>query len=203
MVELYIDEEDAWKCPKHPSRRRRTGICHHCLRDRLSLLCPYCAHERPCSCCTSSSSSSSSSFSRFPTTAADSDTGATDRVSNLIDKEPAFRRSRSLAIPFFRSKPAADHDSSVRTAAAAAPSFLSRIRSIRGNFNRSSAEENNNEEERRRMMKKSRSVAVTSDSGEVKSSSKGKGWYFPSPIKAFKQSISRSTVQEKSPVCRG
>ncbi|XP_065878208.1 uncharacterized protein [Euphorbia lathyris] len=221
---LYIDEEEAWKCLKHPSKRRRTGICHVCLRDRLSSLCPDCANVRPCACCTSSSSSSSSSISRF-STAADSSAagiGAVGRVSNLIEIEPAFRRSRSLAIPFLRSKPAGEHDCSIhKESPKTASSFWSRLKSSSGSVNKSKREDvernssveeqaedvkKKNEEERRRMMRKSRSVAVTSHSGgmvDVKSS-KGKGWYFPSPIKAFKQSISRGImVQERSPLYRG
>ncbi|EEF34744.1 uncharacterized protein LOC8289092 [Ricinus communis] len=205
---LYIDEEEVWKCPKHPSRRRRTGICHVCLRERLSSLCPDCASVRPCGCyatTTSSSNSSSASFSRIGTVA---------RVSNLIDSEPAFRRSRSVAVPFFRSKPSVDHDHSPRKDSPKTASFWSRFKSgsrskrdVGLNVAAAVVEQgdnndhNDNSEEQRRkvMMRKSRSVAV-----DVKSSSKGKGWYFPSPIKAFRQSISRGVmVQERSPLYRG
>ncbi|OAY24383.1 uncharacterized protein LOC110604600 [Manihot esculenta] len=223
---LYIDEEEVWKCPKHPSKRRRTGICHVCLRERLSSLCPDCANVRPCSCysiTTTSSSSSSFSFSRF--SASDSfasGTGTVGRVSNLIDTEPSFRRSRSLAIPFLRAKPPVDPDCSVRRESPKPTSpFWSLFRSSNSNGNRSKrsdmernftivehedAKKKKDEDERKRMMRKSRSMAVdvTSDSGvaDVKSS-KGKGWYFPSPIKAFKQSISRGImVQERSPLYR-
>ncbi|KAL8520419.1 hypothetical protein ACS0TY_011079 [Phlomoides rotata] len=72
---IYVEEEEVWKCPKHPSRRRRNGVCPACLRDRLVSLCPDCGGIRPCPCPSSSSSSSS-------------------------EGEPSFRRSRSLAIPF-------------------------------------------------------------------------------------------------------
>uniref|UniRef100_A0A2P2K0A7 Uncharacterized protein n=1 Tax=Rhizophora mucronata TaxID=61149 RepID=A0A2P2K0A7_RHIMU len=53
-------------------------------------------------------------------------------------------------------------------------------------------------------MKKSRSVAVASDSSiaDIRST-KSKGWYFPSPIKVFRRSISRGMVQERSPLYRG
>ncbi|KDP30037.1 hypothetical protein JCGZ_18613 [Jatropha curcas] len=226
---LYIDEEDVWKCPKHPTKRRRTGICHVCLRERLSSLCPDCANVRPCSCCaatTSTSSSSSSSFSRFSAAAASesyaSGIGTVGRVSNLIESEPSFRRSRSLAVPFLRSsKPSIDHDCSnhSKDSPKTTSPFWSLFKSTGSSGNRSNRgdverqnvleqqESKKNEEERRRMMRKSRSVAVavTSDSvGADIKPSKGKGWYFPSPIKAFKQSISRGImVQERSPLYRG
>lgn len=97
---VYIEEEEVWKCPKHPSKRRRNGICPVCLRDRLISLCPDCANVRPCSCCaaTTASSSSASSSSSFSLFSSSSSRGG--RVSDLIDGEPAFRRSRSVGIPF-------------------------------------------------------------------------------------------------------
>lgn len=97
---VYIEEEEIWKCPKHPSKRRRNGICPVCLRDRLISLCPDCANVRPCSCCaaTATSSSSASSSSSFSLFSSSSSRGG--RVSDLIDGEPAFRRSRSVGIPF-------------------------------------------------------------------------------------------------------
>ncbi|KAI6702414.1 hypothetical protein NL676_011550 [Syzygium grande] len=116
MAMMYVDEEEVWKCAKHPTRRRRSGICPKCLRERLDGLCPDCASLRPCSCCasaTSSSSSSSSSFSRFfggdsggggGGGAGGGGGGAVGKVSNLIDSEPSFRRSRSVAVSFFRSR---------------------------------------------------------------------------------------------------
>ncbi|KAL3497806.1 hypothetical protein ACH5RR_040538 [Cinchona calisaya] len=98
---VYIDEE-VWKCPKHPSKRSRNGICPTCLRDRLITLCPECANVRPCGCCptTSSSSSSSSSSTSFSFFSSASSSRRGGRVSDLIDREPAFRRSRSVGIPF-------------------------------------------------------------------------------------------------------
>ncbi|KAL2518241.1 hypothetical protein Adt_14488 [Abeliophyllum distichum] len=101
---LYIDEEEVWKCPKHPSKRRRNGICPTCLRDRLVILCPDCGNVRPCACfSTMTSSSSASSSSSFSFLNGRGDGGSVGRVSKLIDGEPSFRRSRSLAIPFLRS----------------------------------------------------------------------------------------------------
>ncbi|XP_022736679.1 uncharacterized protein LOC111289696 [Durio zibethinus] len=217
---FYVDEEEVWKCPKHPSKRRRSGICPVCLREKLASLCPDCAHARPCACsATSSSSSSSSSFYRFSTaTAGDiSGVGAFGRVPNLIESEPSFRRSRSLAIPFLRSKPESlTERNDFAGNKSKTPSFWSMFRAsnkskryesedrqIKGENDRIPAEE-----ERRRMMRKSRSVAVTSHSGigELKSSpsTKWKGWYFPSPMKVFRQTrVSKLVFQERSPLYRG
>ncbi|TYJ23184.1 hypothetical protein E1A91_A08G173600v1 [Gossypium mustelinum] len=216
---FYVDEEEVWKCPSHPSKRRRTGICPVCLRDKLASLCPDCAHARPCSCITtsSSSSSSSSSFSHFSTAAAGGNTGvgSVGRVSNLIESEPAFRRSRSLAIPFLRSKP---EDSSERNGLAGrkskTPSFWSIFRASNKSKRYESEDDQSqgekerraaaDEERRRRMMRKSRSVAVTSHSGKSSPSTKGKSWYFPSPMKVLRQTrVSKLVFQERSPLYRG
>ncbi|KAM7525436.1 hypothetical protein LguiA_015338 [Lonicera macranthoides] len=213
----FYMEEEVWKCPKHPSKRRRSGICPNCLRDRLLTLCVYCANVRPCACCvatsSSSTSSSSSSFSILS-----SGTGAVDRVSNLIDGEPAFHRSRSVAIPFFRSRFAGDGktfpvDSRSRS------SFWSSV--FRTSKREKGGEERDGEELKRninvvddefertrtRMMMRSRSVSVqvTSNTGAVKlpPAGKGRGWHFPSPIKVFRQSKMCNVVQERSPLYRG
>ncbi|KAE8677549.1 hypothetical protein F3Y22_tig00111506pilonHSYRG00187 [Hibiscus syriacus] len=217
---FYEDEEQVWKCPRHPSKRRRTGICPVCLRDKLASLCPDCAHARPCACITTPSSSSSSSFSRFSIAASGniSSVGAVGRVSNLIESEPAFRRSRSLAIPFLRSK----HENlSERNDLAGSKSKTPSFWSIFRGSNKSRRYESEDhqrrhgeterteaDEERRKMMRKSRSVAVTSHSGigDLKSSpsTKGKGWYFPSPMKVFRQTrVSKLVFQERSPLYRG
>ncbi|XVF52349.1 hypothetical protein PTKIN_Ptkin05aG0011600 [Pterospermum kingtungense] len=225
---FYVDEDEVWKCPNHPSKRRRSGICPVCLRDKLASLCPDCAHARPCACSATSSSSSSyssssSSFSfyRFSTAAGDvSGAGAVARVSNIIESEPAFRRSRSLAIPFLRTKPESLSEKNEFLAGnkSKTPSFWSMFRA--GNKSKRYESEDHQkeaekeriaaEDERRRrmMMKKSRSVAVTSHSGigELKSSpsTKGKGWYFPSPMKVFRQTrVSKFTFLEQSPLHRG
>lgn len=219
---IYVDEGEIWKCLKHPSKRRRTGICHVCLRERLSSLCPDCASVRPCTCSatTASSYSGSSSSSSFHRLSSASVIGSAGRVSNLIESEPAFRRSRSVAVPFLRSKPSADHGYNNHKTSS---SFWSLFkgghgnRSMREQFERRNvvvlkeeeepARKVNEDEERRTMMRKSRSVAVTSESREsdVRRSSKGgKGWHFPSPIKVFKQSISRGILaHERSPLYRG
>ncbi|KAG6596728.1 hypothetical protein SDJN03_09908, partial [Cucurbita argyrosperma subsp. sororia] len=228
---FYGDEDDVWKCPKHPSKRRRIGICPLCLRDRLLTLCPDCANVRPCNCCvttttttTSSSSSSSSSFSRF-SSADVASLGSVGRLSNLIDGEPAFRRSRSLAaIPFLRSRSRLVSDSedcSSSGNSARASSFWSifRSRSKRSGhdsgrtetaaeieFRRREKEVAEVEEAMRRtLMIRSRSVVVSDSSGRfVRPPVKAKTWYFPSPIKAFRQSkISKAVLTERSPLHRG
>lgn len=213
-----MDEEEVWKCPKHPSKRRRSGICSVCLRDRLATLCPDCANVRPCACCattttaatTSSSSSSSSSFSRF---SHDAFGGPTSRVSNLIESEPAFRRSRSLAIPFLRSRSrfvgtdTEPRETSPVTSKTKSSSFWSLFRSQQKNNNNKvdTKDENTN---KAAMMMRSRSVAVSMTSDSVgrdrENKAKSRGWYyFPSPIKAFRQSKISKVVHERSPLYRG
>lgn len=77
MAYSYVEEE-AWKCPKHPSKKRRTttGVCSICLRDRLSKLCPHCANVRPCS--------------------------SNCAAGKISGGEPAFCRSKSVGIPFLK-----------------------------------------------------------------------------------------------------
>ncbi|RYR53304.1 hypothetical protein Ahy_A06g028325 [Arachis hypogaea] len=77
---LYLDEEEVWKCPKHPSKRRRSEICPICLGDQLVTLCPDCANMRPCSCYANSSSSSSSFSSSFHRFSVTSDASAVGRI---------------------------------------------------------------------------------------------------------------------------
>ncbi|KAI8522297.1 hypothetical protein RHMOL_RhmolUnG0005100 [Rhododendron molle] len=217
---FYADEEEVWKCPKHPSKRRRTGICPTCLKDRLGTLCPDCATVRPCSCCpaaataSSSSSSSSSSFSLFSAFGSrrESSTGAlgsVGRVSNLIDSEPAFRRSRSVAIPFLRSRfPDRSESENPRKS-----SFWSVFKTHRGRkceyegedgeLKRNGEAEVEDNNYLRRMMRRSRSVA--SGIGGVGSSASRKGirgWHFPSPMGVFRHSKSK-VVHERSPLYRG
>ncbi|KAF7829221.1 DUF740 family protein [Senna tora] len=227
---LYLDEDEVWKCTKHPSKRRRTGICPICLRDRLLALCPQCANVRPCSCCpttSSSSSSSSSSFSRFSFSVAATGVGvgAIGRVHNLIDSEPALRRSRSMAIPFLRSRsrfsgmdPDSTEESPALNRSKSTRSFWSMFKPQKSN--KSGVQEDRDsrkvlvgEDEvgdasRRTatMMMRSRSVAVSgSGSGarERRAPAKGRGWFFPSPIKAFRQSKASKVNQERSPLYRG
>lgn len=219
MAAIYMDEEEVWKCPEHPTKRHRSGICPTCLRERLSSLCPDCANVRPCACScstvtTSSSSSSSSSFSRFSISGGENlsaGIGTVGRVTSLIESEPAFRRSRSVAVSMFmrsmsKSKPvdAATEERSKAKTTTAFWGWLKGGGSI-GNNNSNNKKGNKEvdvEEERRVKMRRSRSVAVTtSDYGKSKGGTK---WYFPSPIKAFRQSrLSKVVLQERSPMYRG
>lgn len=238
---FYLDEEEVWKCPKHPSKRRRNGVCPVCLKDRLVILCPDCANVRPCACyasATSSSSSASSSFSLFSSSSGRSCGGggggvcSVARVSNLIDSEPSFRRSRSVGIPFLRSRdknsvdrknqPICKNNKMSKT-----PSFWSVFKlskskrygdsesdELKSKTNASVHHENVDEftdgriEDFARMMKRSRSmsVVITSVSGTGdcnKSPAKSKGWHFPSPMKVFRQSKASKLVHERSPLYRG
>ncbi|RVW50035.1 hypothetical protein CK203_082295 [Vitis vinifera] len=220
---FYVDEEEVWKCPKHPSKRRRSGICPICLRERLASLCPDCARVRPCACCTTSSSSSST-LPRFSTggggDADSSGVGSVGRVSNLIDSEPAFRRSRSVAIPFLRSRsrfvgndledgrpPNPSNRSKSSFWSVFKSSKIKKPEETVAEVEETKKKEVGENEDLKRMMR-SRSVGISlfSDSGGGgggDSRSKGRGWYFPSPIKAFRQSKASKIVQERSPLYRG
>ncbi|TKY70022.1 hypothetical protein E2542_SST06306 [Spatholobus suberectus] len=226
---LYLDEEEVWKCPKHPSKRRRSGICPICLRDRLVTLCPDCANVRPCSCyatSSSSSSSSSSSFSRF--SVAGDGVGTVGRVHNLIEREPGLRRSRSMAIPFLRSRSRfsggggggdldldSTRDSPALNGSRSARSFWSMFKSQKSNrggapeqdweAKKILAEERDGDASRKPVMARSKSVAVSavSGDGELRPRTKGRGWFFPSPMKAFRHNKVSKVVQERSPLYRG
>ncbi|VFQ97284.1 unnamed protein product [Cuscuta campestris] len=82
LIFTHNIKEEVWKCPKHPSKRRRNGVCPVCLKDRLVILCPDCANVRPCSCAAAAATTSSSSSS--------------DGQPNLL------RRSGSAGINFLR-----------------------------------------------------------------------------------------------------
>ncbi|XP_057479123.1 uncharacterized protein LOC130766465 [Actinidia eriantha] len=209
---FYAHEEEVWKCPNHPSKHRRNGICPICLCDRLITLCPDCANVRPCACSnattTSSSSASSSSFLSSATG------GNPGRMSNLVDGESASREWRSVAIPFLRSRFAAgDRDSSGnKPPSPASRSKLSLLSAFRTHKNKKREDEEASQNDAvtkndyaQRMMMRSRSVSVpvTSRSVAGSSASKGRSWYFPSPIKVFRQSKTSKVVQERSPLCRG
>nr|GEZ20701.1 hypothetical protein [Tanacetum cinerariifolium] len=114
----FVDEAQIYKCQKHPSRKRKSGICPKCLRDRLATLCPDCATVLPCPSCpppmvdpSSSSSSSSSSFSLFSFSrrgsrhvSAISTNSDTSQLPNKVEADPMLLRSQSSAIPFLRSR---------------------------------------------------------------------------------------------------
>ncbi|CAH2034998.1 unnamed protein product [Thlaspi arvense] len=202
-----MDEDGFSQCPKHFSKRGFVGggVCPFCLHERLSSLCPDCAHELPCSCSSRaavsfspSSSSSSSSFSLF---SGDinfnfSGTGSVGRVASLIECEPTFRRSKSMAVPI---KPDTVIDSG------------SGLQSDRGRSKKTSSfwrmfMGNRGGDTKPAIMRKSRSVAVVGDSrfSPAPVTVKGKGWNFPSPIKVFRQSrVSKMIFHQRSPLYRG
>ncbi|KAK4746497.1 hypothetical protein SAY87_012809 [Trapa incisa] len=227
----YVDEEEAWKCLKHPSRRRRKGICPTCLKECLRNLCPECADARPCGCGASTTSSSSSppssSLSRFFAGG-----GSVGHGSNLNDSEPLFRRSRSVAVSLFRSRSryANDLDAGQQKNGEPGPAGGkgSRTAFSWGMFRRDKSKrsggglgepvsciedesrragderreaEGKAAEDRSMMMWKSRSVAVTSnyagfDARSV-ASGKRRSWYFPIPMKAFRQSKAAVAVAQE------
>ncbi|OVA02938.1 hypothetical protein BVC80_9095g143 [Macleaya cordata] len=203
-----MEEEEIWKCRKHPSKNRSTGICPTCLRDRLISLCPDCANLRPCPCCpsSSSSSSSSSSFSSdFQRSAIG--VGVVGRMSNLIENEPAFQRSRSAAFPFLRSR-LSDKDSEIGLPPSGKGSKSSFWSVFKMHNKSKKVEEPNKEDEMKKMMIRSQSVGIScySDRDQTPASDvrlKGRSWYFPSPIKVFRQPKSAKINQERSPLCRG
>ncbi|XP_071700298.1 uncharacterized protein [Rutidosis leptorrhynchoides] len=207
---LYIDEEQLWKCPKHPSRRRKSGICPKCLRDRLVTLCPNCANSLPCPECpapieiTSSSNSPFSlfSFSRGGSHRRDfSNHNESNRSSNSVEGDPVLRKSRSVAIPLLRSK--SKYVGNVTEIEKAGTGKVSRSKI---NFwsvfkvNKSKRCDVKDEivtegevsmcddltrvnGDLTAMMTRSRSVAVNGNEF-----GRSKGWYFSSSVKSFRQS---------------
>ncbi|KAK1368197.1 Chromatin remodeling 31 [Heracleum sosnowskyi] len=206
-----LDEEEIFKCPTHPSKRRRTGICPTCLRDRLKTLCPNCANTRPCECCpadTSASTSSSSTFSFFSSVPSG-------------DTQPTMRKSRSLAIPFLRSRskyapnleftaekpplptaptnkniPAAGSGGSSRGKSTSLLSMFKKSKKVREEVEKEKEEDSSKKSnDFMLMMKRSRSVSVAfgSRAGESKAA-KTRGWHFPSP---FRHSSKTAKVLEE------
>ncbi|KAJ0824443.1 putative protein OCTOPUS [Helianthus annuus] len=226
---FYTEEEEVYKCPKHPLKRRRTtGICPTCLRDRLVTLCPECANTRPCSCSrtrehehstSTSSSSSSSSFSLFQYSRGGSRHGNREvgRISNLIESEPAFRKSRSLAIPFLRSRSRYGLDQEFVEVENKKPAYVSRSKinfwsvfkvgkSSKCDLHDDGSNKSDGHgvtEDYSRMLR-SRSVAVGAGDGFSPATTKRRGWYFPSPLKVFRQSkTTKLHMHERSPMHRG
>ncbi|XP_054808754.1 uncharacterized protein LOC129310877 [Prosopis cineraria] len=210
---LYLDEEEVWKCPKHPSKRRRTGICPTCLRDRLATLSPDCARVRPCSC-SAAATSSSPSFSAST---------SVSRSSLAGDVAGGLKRSRSVAIPFLRSRSrfhAGDGELDCDGPAVNDVPGLTRSRSTRWFWsmlkppksNRNGVPEQNcqsvvGEDDEKSVdgkvatLMKSRSVAVPGGVGEIRGARKRRGWNFPSPLKAFRQSNRSSKILQEAVAC--
>ncbi|KAK1436321.1 hypothetical protein QVD17_02100 [Tagetes erecta] len=205
---FYMDEEQVWKCPKHPSKRRKTGICPKCLRDRLVTLCPNCASDRPCDCSpapadsSTSSSTSSASFSLFSFSRGGS---RRDFGTGNVESDPTLRKSRSVAVSFLRSR--SKHVGACEMVAESNKPPLPKVSRSKINFwsvftvNKSKKcdehvdgidedlnkkDDLTNVVDDNSMMMRSRSVAVGTGNGFAPA--KQKGWYFPSPIKAFRHS---------------
>ncbi|KAK9716205.1 hypothetical protein RND81_06G218200 [Saponaria officinalis] len=184
----YAEEDEVWKCTQHPSKRRRfSGVCPFCLTERLSALCPDCANLRPCSCSAASyaasttSSAASTASSTFSLHFSDESVG---RVSNLLENEAPL--SRRAAFPFFRSA----RFSAANPAETAAEEGRKSSSLWSVFWRRNSVREK---------MTRSRSVA---DGGLVAAPAKGKGWYFPSPMKVFRHVKAAKVAHERSPMRR-
>ncbi|KAK9076570.1 hypothetical protein SSX86_004904 [Deinandra increscens subsp. villosa] len=211
---FFVDEEQVWKCPKHPSKRRSTGICPSCLRERLLTLCPECATNRPCSCNPlpppSTSNSSSIFLFRFSgrrdgfLPPADTDGSG---KSNITETEPAFRKSRSLAAPIGDGYDREFVEVEKKRLTNVSRNFwsvfkLSKTKKYDSN-NLNDEESNKSPEDYSRMMR-SRSVAVAAGDGFSPAPAKRRGWYLPSPMKAFRQTkTSKLQLHERSPMHRG
>ncbi|XP_010273185.1 PREDICTED: uncharacterized protein LOC104608804 [Nelumbo nucifera] len=205
----FIDDEEAWRCRKHPSKRPTTGVCPFCLRDRLITLCPECANVRPCACYPTSSSSSSSSSSLFSRSSSKSNTGigATGRMSNLIDSECPFRRSRSTSLPFFRRRMDKKDDETGNPPPrhGSRTSLWSIIKAKRGKKSKKPEEvkEVKDEDEAKKKMTRSKSVpfpSYSSSGGNEKL--KAKSWHFPSPMKVFRHQKTPKVAREGPPLSR-
>ncbi|KAL8226971.1 hypothetical protein R6Q57_016803 [Mikania cordata] len=214
---VYIDEDQVWKCIKHPSKRR-TGICPKCLRVRLLTLCPNCATARPCTCSSalidssSSSSSSSNSFSLFSFSGCRYDSGkGNDETSRLsVDVDPELRKSRSVSISFLRSR-------SKETDARNDKLLPAKVSRGKTNFwsvfmvnkgkkcdvhddgsHRTEVELKKSDgvtaSDDNPVMMRSRSVAVCTGNRFSSVISRQKGWYFPSPINAFRHPKSPRSI---------
>ncbi|KAG7569228.1 hypothetical protein ISN45_Aa04g019710 [Arabidopsis thaliana x Arabidopsis arenosa] len=192
QMNLRFDEGggSVWqRCSRHEGRFVCVGgICPYCLHERLSSLCPDCAHDLPCSC-TPRASVSSVGGDDVPFAGI----GSVGRVANLIESESAFRRSTSVPY-FWSSKP----ETILETESDLKPGrgrWLWRL--FRGNREETKIKAAT-------VMKKSNSVAGEVLFSPAPVTSKGNGWYFPSPIKVFRQSrVSKMIFQQRSPLYRG
>lgn len=211
-VVLWAAEDDGvpWRCHKHHSSSQIPyGICPGCLRQRLLSLCPDCANERPCACLlpssSSSSSSSASSFSLSSISFVDfvgsvgggAEIGAIGPISRLIEREPAFRRSRSVGFQFLRTRSVASHIDGGN--APPRPRGARRWVSF-WPFSRTAAVDRKDSEVERAPVELSRSRSVGAAGlgglGSDDERRKGWGWHFPSPMNAFRQRRSAKVVQQ-------
>ncbi|KAK9120590.1 hypothetical protein Syun_018207 [Stephania yunnanensis] len=230
---IVMEEDEIWKCRKHPSRRRAVGVCPICLRDRLVSLCPNCANVRPCACCSTSTATTTTTSSSFSLSSSSDlhrsggggggGIGAVGRVASLIEKEPAFRRSRSAAFPSSASRSATPADPEDRQSGGSRSSSSSTISSIWSVFRSSKTkrkeccdgvvvvvEDEDLDRNARRNLHRDASLMTRSKSAGGASGCsdparlRGRSWYFPSPMKVFRHhSKTSKIVHERSPLCRG
>ncbi|CAM8878026.1 unnamed protein product [Rhodiola kirilowii] len=189
MAMAFLDEEEVWRCPTHPSKRRMHGVCPLCLRDKLINLCQNCANVRPCDCPEPAeptelkrSRSLVVSFLRSKST----------HKTTTINQPPPRAKSSS-----FWSK------MKVKKREKAGESDADEMSSRRGN--------STGEEKKITLMMRSKSVGMAlfgsfregSGRSIVTTEKTSKGW-FASPIKALKQSKAAKVNNENSPaLCRG
>ncbi|KAF3560450.1 hypothetical protein F2Q69_00013919 [Brassica cretica] len=181
-----MDEDCFSQCPKHFSKRGFIGVCPFCLHERLSSLCPDCATDIPCSC-----SSRAAVIFAGDITFSFPGSGSVGRVASLIECEPAFRRSKSMAVPI-KPDTVDDSGSGIEPARGLSRKTVSFWRMLMGN---------RGGDTKPAIMRKSRSVAVVGDMKYPPATEKGKGWSFPSPSKVFRQS--KMIFQQRSPLYRG
>ncbi|MQL84123.1 hypothetical protein Taro_016611 [Colocasia esculenta] len=212
------DDDDGWKCQKHPSAQPTAGgVCHVCLRERLLRLCPDCGGGRPCACsCPSTSSTASSSSSSLSSAdihrfgaAGGTHVGAVGRVSHLIDCEPAFRRSRSAAFRLLRPRSEEASDgSAARPPEAGGRGGKSWLWPFQRGKKTDEEDASNASAAATATLSKSRSVgaltAACANSGALESDAargeaKPRGWnrYFPSPMKALRHQKASKTTQAR------
>ncbi|XP_072959163.1 uncharacterized protein [Typha angustifolia] len=183
------EEEEPWRCWKHQPQPRY-AVCPTCLRDRLLLLCPGCANVRPCACSPSTTSPSLCSSSDLARSTGASSIGVVGKLTNLIDSEAAFRRSRSVGVVIERSGSISGRQGRERRRGWLLPWPFSRAK-----------------EPEVVVLPRSTSVVVESTPGSIGGEGRWKGWnrYLASPMKAFRQrkSAKARVAQERSPLCRG
>ncbi|URE05743.1 hypothetical protein MUK42_03121 [Musa troglodytarum] len=188
LWETEDEEEGAgWRCRKHTfTSQPRYGVCSGCLRDRLLRLCPHCANERPCGCFLPSSSSSSTPSSSRGSVGGSGGIGAEGVVSRLIEREPAFRRSRSVGFQLTReTRPVACYVDG--GGAPPRPKGGRRWASF-WPFSRATAAAAE--------LSRSRSVGAAGLAGSGGEEERGKGWRwrFPSPMNPFRHRRSTNVV---------
>nr|GMD81138.1 Nuclear pore complex protein like [Ipomoea batatas] len=184
---FYMEEEEVWKCPKHPSKRRRNGICPVCLKDRLVTLCPDCANR---------SRSVGIPFLRSR------GGGGGYALSGSVRWNPP-ETARSSKTPSFWSILRSSSSTTKNKSRKESEEKENQNHEFKSNYYPGNGYGDVRIEEFTRMMMRSRSVSVAMTSGPGDAKKAGKGWHFPSPMKVFRQSKAAKVVQERSPLYRG